>query len=278
VLLDPLRAAAIQGLFDDELSALAFVLKGGNALRLYGIGKRGSLDLDLSIPEDLADLADVAHLLQASLSRSYERLGYELFDFRFGPRPSASDPKTPAWWGGYECNFKVAPKGMSALTIEQKRRSATVIGPLQERKFRIQISKHEFCGIVEDVDLDETIVKVYAPALIAAEKLRAVCQQMDEYPYKRPKTPRARDFYDIHSICSEASISMTADGNIELVRRCFLAKRVAPELLRLLPRYREFHRSDWAAVEVSVAVPLLGFDFYFDFVSDLALQVGRRLE
>ena len=71
-------------------------------------------------------------------------------------------------------------------------------------------------------------MRVYTPALIAAEKLRAICQQMDEYPRKGPKTPRARDFYDIHAISAEASISMTAPINLELLKHSFAAKEVDP--------------------------------------------------
>jgi hypothetical protein len=141
----------------------------------------------------------------------------------------------------------------------------------------LQISKHEYCGSTSEIELQESTIRVYAPALIAAEKLRAICQQMQEYEHKGPKTPRARDFYDIHAVSTEASIDMTADDNVALVRRSFEAKRVAPALLTLLPRYREFHRPDWAAVEGSVAGTLMPFDFYFDFVTDLARRVERRL-
>ena len=118
--IDPLRTAAIRALFDDELLPQAFALKGGTALKLHGIGQRGSLDLDFSIPSDLSDPARVATVLEASLVRKYAELGYEVFDFRFGPRPSSKVENTPEWWGGYECNFKVIPKGGVSLTLRRE--------------------------------------------------------------------------------------------------------------------------------------------------------------
>jgi hypothetical protein len=46
--------------------------------------------------------------------------------------------------------------------------------------------------------------------MIVVEKLRAICQQMNEYSHRRYSTPRARDFYDIHSTVIGAQIDLGA--------------------------------------------------------------------
>jgi hypothetical protein len=37
-------------------------------------------------------------------------------------------------------------------------------------------------------------------------------------------------------------------------------------LISKIPEYREFHKQDWPAVEVTVSGNVGEFDFYFDFV------------
>lgn len=103
------------------------------------------------------------------------------------------------------------------------------------------------------------------------EKLRAICQQMPEYAEivnSPSQSPRARDFFDIHTILKHFTIAVATPDNRELMRNIFAAKRVPLTLLRRIGAYRDYHRQDFASVEDTVIpdVQLKDFDFYFNYV------------
>jgi hypothetical protein len=149
---------------------------------------------------------------------------------------------------------------------DRTNREAIAVGPKSERIFRIQISKHEYCeGKVEHA-LDDYSIFVYTPTMIVIEKLRAICQQMDEYPLRGYSTARARDFYDMYSTITGVNVILSTMESLELVRNIFAAKSVDLTLLGEIERYREFHRQDWPSVELTVTGKLESYDFYFDFV------------
>ena len=109
--------------------------------------------------------------------------------------------------------------------------------------------------------------------MIAIEKLRAVCQQMPEYPHRGQRAARARDFFDIYRVVTEFRIDLAGEDNLELARRIFAAKEVPLRLLDKIGGQREFHRPDWDAVKASVTGRLEEFDFYFDFVLTAATRL-----
>ncbi len=110
--------------------------------------------------------------------------------------------------------------------------------------------------------------------MIVCEKLRAICQQTPEYAglVKRRSQARARDFLDIHDTIRQFRINLTSAPNRELLRDIFRAKRVELALLGQIRKQLEFHRQDWPAVQASVrpGIALRPFDFYFDFVVEIA--------
>jgi hypothetical protein len=91
----------------------------------------------------------------------------------------------------------------------------------------------------------------------------------------RPGGARARDFLDIYTIVVERQIDMCSEENRRLLSRVFDAKRVPVSLLDALPKYREFHRRDFPAVQATVKAgfKIRDFDFYFDFVADLVSKI-----
>jgi predicted nucleotidyltransferase component of viral defense system len=273
-----IRKTAILGLFSDDLLMQELVLKGGNALSLvYGFGSRSSIDIDLSMAKDFRDLAEAKKRLFAALRQRFRRGGYVLFDEKFVCKPSLRASDLDEGWGGYEVEFKIIDdKTYRSFrgNVEQIRRNATVVSPFQKRTFTIQISKFEFCAAKIQRRLEDCTVYVYTPAMIALEKLRALCQQMPEYTLVRHKRPRARDFYDIYCALTESAANLATDSNLELARNIFAAKKVPLSLIPKVVDYREFHRQDWAGVEDSVSRELQEFDFYFNFV----VQEIRRLE
>jgi hypothetical protein len=134
------------------------------------------------------------------------------------------------------------------------------------RRFRIEISKYEYCEAKEEHELEGFTIYVYPLVLIAAEKLRAMCQQMPSYPHVRNKRARARDLYDIHSIVTEAGVDLASRASQELIRSAFEAKEVPLSLLGRLEESREFHRPDWPSVVDSVEGDVEPYDFYFDWL------------
>lgn len=268
--LDELRRTVILAIFADELLMEELVLKGGNALSLvYGFGTRSSINVDLSIENDFTNVAEVKKRLFATLRERFRSKGFILFDESLKPQPPIRGSSEDEKWGGYEVVFKMIDQATFESLggdLEEIRRNATVVSPYQRRTFRIQISKFEYCAAKAQRVLEGRTISVYTPAMIALEKLRALCQQMPEYPFVRHKRARARDFYDIYCIVNEGTLNLGTASNLELARNIFAAKNVPLRLIARIADHREFHRQDWPAVESSVSGELRGFDFYFDFV------------
>jgi len=273
---------AISAVASDDLLAGRLVLKGGNALQLiYGIGSRASVDLDFSIAGDI----DPA-LLRASLGRALEGrfgvAGYVVFDFTCEPRPTDSATKA---WGGYTAEFKLhrrhEPERIERSELRRlgKRRApATAPASLTEAErldawrrsspltYKIDVSKYEYVQGHERAVIQDHDCAVYSPAMIAAEKLRAICQQMPEYRERKHPVPRARDFYDLHALAA-SRFKVDVAAAPALVRSMFEAKEVPLGLLGLVGGKREFHRTNWGAVVASITDERPEpFDFYFDFV------------
>ena len=265
-----IRRLVIVSIFSDDELFERLVLKGGNAISLvYGLGSRTSLDIDCSIDGDFDIVEEASARLERALQRRFEEAGCRVFDFKFERRPLRDRDDAPEIWGGYNASFKIVSLAQFAALkhdLDGMRRNSLRIGPGQERTFSIDMSKHEYCAPKRERELQDFTIYVYSPEMIALEKLRAICQQMDEYAIQRNRTPRARDFYDIHAVLTGTAIDWAATDNLELARHIFAAKDVPLRLILLVPNYREFHRQDWAAVEQAVGGQLHSYDFYFDFV------------
>jgi len=125
------------------------------------------------------------------------------------------------------------------------------------------------------VRVENTPCLVYTTAAIEAEKLRAICQQMESYPHRPHPTPRPRDFYDIHSICQATGLNLDGEQERSLVRSIFDAKLVPVALLPEIRNTYTFHVAAWESVRLSVRQPLQDFDHYFTFVADRAESLHR---
>lgn len=266
-----IRRIAITAIFSDDVLFDRVVLKGGNALSLVlGLSERTSLDLDFSIENDFEDLDDIRNRVQNALESRFFAAGFIVFDFKFDPKPSVVREGQSPRWGGYMASFKVMERGKYEElkgNPEALRRDSLVIGPGSQRVFTIDLSKYEYVAGKLEMELNDYVIYVYSPTMIAIEKLRAICQQMPEYTMKRYPSARARDFYDIQLIASLTGMSFNSPENLDLVRHIFAAKEVPLTLLEKIKDQKEFHRPDWDNVKVSSNNPKLGeFDDYFDFV------------
>lgn len=266
---DDVRRLSIIAMFSDDNLMDQLVLKGGNALAfIYQIGARASLDIDISIDGDFDDLEDARNRVFRSLRERFDSVGYVVFDLSFERRPAVErDPDKR--WGGYNVEFKLIEKAKHEelrADIDAIRRNAFVTGPLQRKVFRIELSKYEFCSGKAERELDDYTIYVYTPEMIAIEKLRAICQQLPEYHARVHKTARARDFYDIHALVTQAGVNLSSPENIELARNIFAAKDVPLTLLPKVKDSEELHRPDWPSVVDAVAGNLMSFADYFKFV------------
>ena len=266
-----IRKTTITALFADDELARMLALKGGNALRLvHGITNRTSVDLDFSIEQDFPDFPRAKERIFHVLKDRFDSAGYVVLDERLLPKPLIEGEDTKPWWGGYQLSFKLIQKERyEQLRHLPKRLSveALVTGLHNKREFTVDLSKHEYTQGKEEHELDNYTIYVYSPEMIAIEKLRAICQQMPDYPHKGHPKARARDFYDIHATITQREINLTSPENISILHHIFDAKRVPLELLAKVADFREFHRPDWPSVRDSVAARNLeDFDFYFDFV------------
>jgi len=265
------------GLFSDDDLMDTLVLKGGNALDIiHGIAGRSSLDLDFSMQGQFEerDLDAVQRKVARGLETTFRERGYEAFDVKLAPRPLRMTPDMAEFWGGYRVEFKLMEASRFAGLAgdsERLRKNAIEAGPGHMRRFLVDISSHEYCENKQEAQIDGLTVYVYTPVMIAAEKLRAICQQMPEYRRTVKSSSgaaRARDFFDIYIVMTRCPVDLSSDDNGELLRNMFLAKKVPLRLLGEIENHREFHRQDFAAVEATVeaSVQLRDFDFYFDFV------------
>jgi hypothetical protein len=276
-----IRRLVIIAMFSDDMLFDQLTLKGGNALNLvHNLGSRTSMDVDLSLEKDFTDLNDTAERIFRALIDRFAEARLAVFDEKFDKRPLETKLGEEKW-GGYQVEFKLmdaAKYELVKVEPERSRREALVIGPAEQRVFRVQISKYEYCQGRVATDLDNYSIYVYTPAMVAIEKLRAICQQMPEYTFRRYSIPRARDFYDIHATVIGAHFSLGTDANLELARHIFAAKSVDPALIPRIQNYREFHRQDWPSVELTVSEKLETFDFYFDFVIEQAQRLKSLWE
>jgi hypothetical protein len=275
---EEIKRLTLIGLFSDDELMDMLVLKGGNALDIvYRIAPRASLDIDLSIENDF-DLMQIDRLrarIEKALKRTFNEGGYEIFDVTLEEKPEVIHPKTPGFWGGYQLQFKL-------ITAEQfkagngnlgaLRRNAQVVGPRNRRTFHVDISRCEYCRGKTPVDIDGYTVYVYTPQMIAFEKLRAICQQTEEYCSsigKSHRQARARDFFDIHTVIEHFRFDVVAPTNLELLSAIFSAKQVPLYLLRIMRESREFHRPDFTGLVETLkpGVRVRDFDFYFDYVA-----------
>lgn len=268
--LKDIRRLVIVALFSDDELMEKLVLKGGNALDvIYNIGTRSSVDIDLSIPDDFTNPEDAQRRIFRALENRFATSGFICFDLTFVSRPSIlREGKSPRW-GGYQIEFKIIDKAMFEKhrdDLNKLRRNAAFVTPDMHRKFKIDISKYEFCEPKQETELDDFTIYVYSLPMMAIEKLRAICQQMPEYELRPYAKPRARDFYDIHTIINAGNIDVAAPENIELVKHIFEAKEVPLYLLEKIKETRDFHSADWEAVKQSTSGEIEEFGFYFDFV------------
>lgn len=245
-----------------------FALKGGSALDMaYKLSGRPSMDIDLSMRDDFADPATIAELVNKVFTRAFDEKGFVVLDYSFTARPEiASDPI----WGGYEIRFKILAHELDRTLSDQRarQRHAVQYGSKLQQNIIIQISKHEYYHSTVIV-INTIPTQVYTPQMVCIEKLRALCQQMNEYTLNTTRHPRARDFYDIVLLQEHYTMNVTDTDFVRDVIASFASKKVPLSLLPHLEQYREYHRRDFTAVLQTIpsgSKEIRSYDVFFDRV------------
>jgi hypothetical protein len=234
---EEVKRRVIVAMFTDDELMDRFVLKGGNLLDVvYGLSSRSSVDVDLSMEGEFENEQSQQEKISSALTASFAETGYMVFDFTFRNVPPGLSEDMKDFWGGYRIEFKLIPLpdyDRCRESMDTLRRNAVPIGKKRSTKFRIDISKHEFCGEKQQYFLDEYQVFGYSPVMFVCEKLRAICQQMPEYIalVKGRPTARARDFVDIHTVTGHYDVDYAADEFAQILNRIFEVKRVPLSLL-----------------------------------------------
>jgi len=273
-----IRKLVIISLFSDDDLMDVFVLKGGNALDIaYNINSRASIDIDISMESDFKqnELEEIRRKIERALTVTFYDAGYAVFDVEIQIQPLKQYPETKDFWGGYTLEFKIIESEKFKAyesDIDSLRRNAKVIGDRNKKKFKVDISKYEFCKAKAEAVLDDYTIYVYTPLMVVYEKLRAICQQMDEYVKMvgTHKRGRAKDFFDIYTILEgwNSPANIYSSQNLEMLREIFEVKRVPLYLLGRISDDREFHRDSFNIVKDAVYadIDIKDYDFYFDYI------------
>jgi predicted nucleotidyltransferase component of viral defense system len=269
-----IKKLVIVSMFSDNELMDRLVLKGGNLLDIvYQLSARASVDVDLSMVGEFADVEKLREKVLKALESTFRSHGYVVFDFKLTEEPPKLSDHMKDFWGGYRVRFKLIDEKKHrslAENIESMRKNAAVVGEKGSTVFQIDISKHEFCEDKQLFEVDDHSVYGYSPEMFVAEKLRAICQQMDEYVQIVRLHPRSRpkDFVDIQVIAQHYGINFGRDDFRELVRETFAIKKVPLTLLGQIGETHDFHEQGFQAVRDTVYphFSLEDFDFYFDYV------------
>jgi len=272
--IDYIKKMVIKALFADNDFLDLFVLKGGNALALaYSIPNRSSFDIDVSMEEDFPISQEmIKQKMEIAFEKVFKNTLYKVFDFKLIQKPKTMDKSKEGFWGGYCLEFKIIEKEKyNYENVELTRKIALPLGTNGTKAFKVDISKYEYVREKEHFELDGFYIYVYTPIMIINEKLRAICQQMNEYQVETNKKPRPRDFYDIflifENIIKDKSL-FYSEHNKLVIKEMFDIKKVPLELLSKVQYTKDFHETDYSSLKMTVPDPdkIMDFSFYFEYV------------
>ena len=193
--------------------AKLLILKGGSAMRILDeLNARLSIDADFSIKDILTGADPVFLEMQRCFAATFSAHGFDLIDFKATKKPKKLQRGFPEWWGGWACEFKLVDRKHRKKTLETRRRNALIPEGANSPKIQIDLSEHEYCGKLRTKIIHGISIRAYSREMLVLEKLRAICQQHPDYPYRQQTKNRARDFYDIGVL--------TTDPSDEFIRRC----------------------------------------------------------
>lgn len=285
---DKIRATILKAIFKDDSLSDIVILKGGNALALLEISDRTSIDIDFAInrTKDIAE-EEEGKRFENAIKNEFNSLGFVIHDYKFTAKPRKRKETTPPFWGGYKIEFKIIKKSIvseivkkydSERSTNKIRAKSELIDPSNQKKIiEIDLSFNEYTENSQTVDFEGVKVFVYSPLMIIYEKMRALCQQMEQYPYKSVGSARARDLHDIYMIITnEKDDNMNRDfvinqENLKILTQIFSAKKVDLTLLTMLDQEKDKLEKDYNDTVVVTINPkdIVNFDFLFEYIKEI---------
>lgn len=290
-----IKELVIKSLFFNDFLYNHLVLKGGTALEILGFNQRASMDVDFSIEGtfETEDLEDIRLSIEKSLKNMFAQEDLDIIDVKLSESPVKMPPKKETYWGGYTLEFKIVDSKYYKLYAagemtqdDLRRRSMIANSSNQGKKFKVDISRYEYCDNKQAMDLNGYQIYVYSPLMIVYEKLRAICQQDNEYKKSERVsiTPRARDFFDIHSILEHNHDDYLYEktkeiDNLKMITEIFRLKKVPLTSLDTINANREFHRESFTDVKDTITdqTNVESYDYYFDYVVRLANSISESI-
>ncbi|MBF0780619.1 MULTISPECIES: nucleotidyl transferase AbiEii/AbiGii toxin family protein [unclassified Granulicatella] len=276
---DEIRNTILKTIYSDTELVKNLVLKGGNALKLHRIVDRESQDLDFSIKETIRFTKENEGVkLQQLITDAFSQKGFFVNSFEFALKPKNRHRDLPPYWGGYKISFalldqeKYHDKINSQDSIQMKELNKYALSIESGiKKIEIDLSYDEYTEHKEPYDLDGTTIYLYSPLMIVYEKIRASCQQLEEYSLTTNKT-RARDLYDIFKTLTninqvELRSEVLNEDNFYILENIFRVKEVPLELMTKL----DTKKDDLAADYECKVLPQISkkdreeFEYIFDY-------------
>jgi len=281
---EQIRLLSMIALFADDELMDHVVLKGGNVLSLlYKMANRTSMDIDASLTSDLPwSLKETERRLIEAFGRVFGAEGLEIFDVSFLQKPKTLGDKQDKRFIGYVFTFKVMESERAKAYQDRKVRKsieAIVVGENQQRTFRVDFSTYEFIKGKSEFEIEGYVIQAYSLELIAVEKLRAICQQFPDYPGRKKKSSRSRDFFDIYTLVHGSYVDFTNEGTLSLVRPVFDAKEVSLDYLIRLDEVFDIHEASFQALKntIPAGIEIHDFRFYFEFIKTIAFGIHTHL-
>ena len=276
---DEIRNTILKAIYSNEQLNENLVLKGGNALKIHGIVERESQDLDFSLKETIRfSEENEGKEFKDSISEAFSDKGYFVNAFEFVSKPKKRHDNLPPYWGGYKISFTLLDANIYQDIIksqpsEKMKELNKFAIPLEGdgKKIEIDLSYDEYVETKEDYDLDGTKIYLYSPLMIVYEKIRASCQQLDEYPLTTNRT-RARDLYDIYKALTNSKQmdlrdKVLSSENFYILENIFRVKEVPFNLMNKLETKKDDLKIDYEE-KVLPQIPSKAqedFEFIFDY-------------
>jgi len=285
---DQIRLIILKAIFSNEELEEILTLKGGNALKLYGVTERQSQDLDFSIKETVR-LSKNRHegLFYSVLESEFEKNHYKLINFRFTEVPSKRQDNIPDFWGGYKIEFSIIHTNkFDQLSKSQLKNINAFAESIEGDKKRIQIdlSFDEYTDTRQAKEVDGVSIYLYTPLMIVYEKIRASCQQLPDYHLSRDKK-RSRDLYDIYILLSNIKYITLYDeilnpDNFYILEKMFSLKNVDIDLIPKIPTIKEelehdYHTRVLPQIPVDQSSP--SFQFLFEYTTELFSELYQNV-
>ena len=289
---DDIRNIILKAIFSDSDLKENLVLKGGTALKLHNITDRSSQDLDFSIEESIRYDKDVeGKKLQGLISDAFKQIGFLVVGFEFIEKPKKRKRDLPPFWGGYKISFAIVDteKYQEKIDLQDpnKMKELSKYGEALEnnsKKIEIDLSYDEYVADKDSYDLEGTTIYLYSPLMIVYEKIRASCQQLDDYKLVGDKT-RARDLYDIYkTLTNKGQIDLREavlnQDNFYILENIFQAKDVPLELMLKLDSKKTELAEDYKAKVVPQipAKEIEKFEFLFSYNDQLFKDLFKKYQ